>query len=113
MELVKTKTRIAQNLEILSVLANMPNGCPSIAKSSVITVEREDAKTSWLIARLMIQPIKGFVTTLSSKVGQKTTVRSTVDFAKEMTARITTRMHVQFGPVTINGVRKVHHMSLL
>ena len=90
----------------------MPNGCPSIAKSFVITAEREDAKTSWLIARLMIQPIKRFVTTLSLEVGQKTTVRSTVDFAKEMTARITTRMHVQFGPVTTNGVRKVH-MSLL
>ena len=109
---MKTKTRIVQTLEILSVLANMPNGCPSIAKSSVITVEREGAKTRWLIARLMNRPIRGFVTTLSLEVGQKTTVRSTVDFAKEMTVRITT-MHVQFGPVTINGARKVHHISLL
>ena len=112
MELVKTEIRIAQNLEILTVLANMPNGCPNIAKSSVITVEREGAKTRWLIARLMNRPIRGFVTTLSLEVGQKTTVRSTVDFAKEMTVRITT-MHVQFGPVTINGARKVHHISLL
>ena len=107
MELVKTKTRIAQNLEILSVLANMPNGCPSIAKSSVITAEREDAKTRWQIARLMIRPIRGFAKTLSLKVGQNTTVINTVDFAKEMTAKIT-MMHVQHGPVTITFVRKVH-----
>ena len=91
------KARVVPHTENLSVLANTLDGCPRIAVSSADIVEKENARTRNLTARTTILAIKIFALIQGSKVLPWQIVKSSADFAKVMTARIT-RVDVQVGP---------------
>ena len=102
---VRMKATFVPHTENLSVLANTLDGCPRIAVSSADTAEKENARTRNLTARTTILAIKTFALIQGSKVLLWQIVKSSADFAKVMTARIT-RVDVQLGP-TKTIARKV------